>query len=415
MAKETFSSRYPAFRSRDFRLLWTGQLISNIGSQMQIVALNWQIYVLTHSAIALGLIGLVRVIPIIIFSLFAGVVADAFNRKKVMYVTQTLLLLFSLVLTIATYLKFVNPLIIYMTTALSAIALSFDLPARQAFLPGLVTKEDLSNALSLSSIMFQTSTVLGPTAAGFLIARTNIGLVYGLNAVSFLAVIIALYRITNSGKVIGDKVDVSLKGIQEGITFIKSKTIIWSTMLLDFFSTFFASATALLPIFAKDILRVGPEGLGLLYAAPAIGAVIAGSTLAHFKILRKEGIVLLSAVTVYAMGTIIFGVSHIFFLSFFALLLVGLGDNVSTIIRNTVRQLATPDSIRGRMTAINMIFFMGGPQLGEFEAGVLASAIGAPGSVIIGGIGTLIVIGVMTLGLPTLRNFDQKTHIPLSH
>jgi MFS family permease len=413
MASQSIANRYPALQSHDFRLLWFGQFVSNTGSQMQIVALNWQIYVLTHSAIALGLIGLVRVIPIIIFSLIGGAVADAYDRKKIMYVTQSAMLLFSLILTIATFTNHITPLIMYVTTALAAGARSFDVPARQAFVPRLVKREWLANALNLNSIMLQTATILGPVIAGFLIGRIGIGFVYGFDAASFIAVIIGLFLMQTSGSIQGIRSDVSLAGIQAGITYIISQPIIWSTMLLDFFSTFFASATALLPIYAKDILQVGPEGLGLLYAAPAVGAVIAGSILAHFSRLRKEGIVILVAVAVYAVGTIIFGFSHFFLLSFLALFFVGLGDNISTIIRSTVRQLITPDIMRGRMTSINMIFALGGPQLGEFEAGVLASSVGAPFSVIIGGVLTLVVVGAMGIGIPKLRKFDQSAQNPL--
>ncbi len=413
MTLSSLTTRYPAFSSRDFRFLWVGQFISNIGSQMQMVALNWQIYVLTHSAVALGIIGLVRVIPILLFSLFGGIVADRYNRKLVMICTQMSLLIFSLVLTFATFFNHITPLIIYTMTALATIALAFDIPSRQALIPNLLKKGHLQNGLTLNSIMYQVSTVVGPTIAGILIGRLGIGYIYGFNALSFLAVLIAVISLQTSGDIIGEKAAFSVQGILEGIHFIRSKTIIWSTMLLDFFGTFFASATALLPIFAKDILRVGPEGLGILYAAPAIGAIIAGVTLAHFHFLRREGITILLSVGVYALGTIIFGLSHNFILSSFGLLLVGLGDNISTIIRNTIRQLTTPDSVRGRMTSINMIFFAGGPQLGEFEAGILASFAGAPFSVVFGGVMTLIVIIGMGIKIPKLRNFDQRTENPL--
>jgi len=183
--------------------------------------------------------------------------------------------------------------------------------------------------------------------------------------------------------------------------------MIWSTMMLDFFSTFFSSATALIPIYAKDILAVGPTGLGFLYSAPAIGAVIAGFLVAHKHNLRNQGMILLVSVGFYALGTVIFGLSHIFILSILALIVVGAGDSVSTIIRNTIRNLETPDYIRGRMTSVNMIFFMGGPQLGDFEAGTLAGYMGAPFSVVTGGIATLVVVAAMAKKLPVLRKYDR--------
>ncbi len=374
---------------------------------MQFVAINWHVYILTHSAFALGLVGLLRFLPILVFSLIGGSVADAHNRKIILYITQSTLAVLSFILALFTISGQIHVAIIYAITILFAVALSFDMPARQAFIPGLVDRKHLANAMSLNSIMFQTSSILGPAVSGFLIAKTGMGTIYGINALSFIAVLSSLYFIKTSGRVEGIPTKISLSSILEGLSFVKSRTMIWSTMLLDFFSTFFSSATALIPIFAKDILNVGPQGLGLLYAAPAIGAVFAGFLLAHFHQLGKQGAILLSSVALYALGTILFGVSHIFLLSLFALMITGIGDGISTIIRNTVRQLETPDYIRGRMTSINMIFFMGGPQLGDFEAGALASAIGGPLAVIAGGIGTLAVVGFMALGIPPLRNYDK--------
>ena len=180
-------------------------------------------------------------------------------------------------------------------------------------------------------------------------------------------------------------------------------------MVLDFFSTFFSSVSALFPIFAKDILHVGPQGLGFMYAAPSIGAVIAGFVIAHMGTLSKQGRILLISIAFFAVGTIVFGLSKSFILSLLALLVVGAGDSVSTIIRHTVRQLATPNYIRGRMTSINMIFFMGGPQLGEFQSGIMAAFIGAPFAVAIGGGGTIIVVGIMALTIPILRRYNNHT------
>ena len=402
--------KFPALHYRDFRLLWLGMLVSTFGTQMQMVALNWHIYEITHSAIALGLIGLSRVVPIIIFSLMAGTFADAHNRKKLMFITQVSLLFLSGILAYLTLTDQITAPFIYLITVLSAIAVSFDMPARAALTPSLIKKEHLPNAMSLNSMMWEISLIGGSSAAGIVIGKLGVGSVYAFNSLSFLAVIFALTQMHASGIIQGEKAKVGFSSMFEGIRFVRSKTIVWSTMLLDFFSTFFASATALLPIFAKDILAVGPEGLGLLYAAPGIGAVTSAFIIAHIHDLRNQGKILLVGVTAYALGTIIFGLSKVFLFSFIGLFIVGAGDSISAIIRNTIRQLVTPDSVRGRMTSINMIFFMGGPQLGEFEAGLLASAIGGPTAVVIGGVCTLIVVGVTAVGIPTLRKFDK--HVP---
>lgn len=401
------NERFAALKYRDFRLLWIGQFVSLIGTQMQIVAINWHIYVLTNSAIALGLIGLMRFIPIIIFSLIGGSFADVFNRKKIMLTMQIFLAFFAFILAITTFTDIVTPTIIYTVTALSAIAVSFDIPARQAFIPNLVAKKHLANAMSLNVIMFQVTMIVGPMLAGLLIAKYNISSIYAVNALSFLATILSILFIKTDGLLKEKSTVLSLSSIKEGLVFVKSKTIIWSTMVLDFFSTFFASVSALFPIFAKDVLYVGPQGLGFLYASPSIGATLAGFCIAHMGTLSKQGKILLVSVVFFAIGTIIFGLSKSFPLSLLALLIVGAGDSTSTIIRNTIRQLATPNYLRGRMTSINMIFFMGGPQLGEFQSGFLAAFIGAPLAVAIGGGATLVVVGIMALSVPILRRYNN--------
>lgn len=373
---------------------------------MQIVALNWHIYILTHSAFALGLIGMMRFVPIVFFSLLSGTITDRFNRKKINLIAQIVLGILSLILAITTLTNSITVAGIYLLTALSAAAMSFDSPSRQALVPSLVEKKDLANAMSLNITMWNITTVLGPVIAGFLIAPFGVGSIYLLNAISFLAAICALLFMDTTGAIVGMPVKISFTSIADGFRFVMSKTMIWSTMILDFFSTFFASATTLTPIFAKDILQVGPQGLGFLYAAPAVGAVLAGLIMGYFHTITHQGKILLLSVTCYAVGTIVFGFSHAFFLSLAALFVVGAGDSVSAILRNTIRQLMTPDAIRGRMTAVNMIFFMGGPQLGEFEAGALAAIVGGPVSVIVGGIGTLVVVGILALKLPQLRKYQ---------
>ena len=374
---------------------------------MQIVALNWHIYILTGSPIALAMIGLSRFIPIVLFSLIGGSFDDGHNRKKLQFITQTAHALLSALLAITTLGGTVNPTIIYIVTILASVVVSFDLPARQALIPNLVDKKHLSSAMSLNFIMFQTSVIVGPAVGGFVIGYLGVGVVYLINAISFVGGLTSLALIKNSGEPEGVKSQVSVKAIFEGLKFVKSKTLIWSTMILDFFSNFFASATVILPIFAKDILKVGPEGLGLLYAAPSVGAVLAGLFMANAPRMKNQGKILLAAVAVYGVATIAFGLSKVFLISLIALAFVGAGDSVSTIIRNVLRNLVTPDNLRGRMTSINMIFFVGGPQLGEFEAGLLAAAVGGPLSVAVGGIGTLLIVGTVTWLIPALRRYQN--------
>lgn len=397
--------RFAALHYRDFRFLWGGQFVSNIGNQMMIVALNWHIYTLTKSPLALGILGLSRFLPIVIFALIAGNFADSHNRKKIMLFSQVLLGIVSVTLALLTFTNNITPMWIYVLTAIASVLFAFDSPARQAFIPQLVDKKHLANAMSMGIIMWQTTAVVGPALSGFLIAEFGVGGIYTIDAVSFAAVILSILLIRTKGKVAGERIPLSFGAIWEGLVFVKGKTLIWSTMLLDFFSTLFSSAYALLPIFAQDILHVGPQGLGILFAAPAIGAVVAGFIMAHMEHIKKQGVLLLASVALYGAATVLFGLSKSFALSLFALFLVGFGDSISSIIRNTVRQIVTPNHIRGRMTSVNMIFYMGGPQLGEFEAGVLASAVGGPMSVVIGGIGTLVAVGVTAYFIPALRKY----------
>lgn len=374
---------------------------------MQLVTINWHIYVLTGSAVALGLTGLVRVVPIIVFSLFGGMFADAHDRRRVMLVTQSAMMLFAAVLGLATNFGWVSPLIIYGLAALTSAAVAFDGPARQSLAPNLVAKEHLTNALSLNNTMAQVSSIIGPALAGFVIAGLGIAAVYWINAASFLAMLIALLLIkTPTQKQVGAS-KITLGALREGIQFVRESKMVFSTMLLDFFATFFSSASALLPIFARDILRVGPEGLGILYSAQSVGAVVAGVGMAVVGNITRQGVVLLVSVALYGAATAFYGASQWFALSFIFLAFLGAADTVSTILRNTIRQISTPDHLRGRMTSVNMIFFMGGPQLGNLEAGVVAALFGAPFSVITGGIATVIAVVAVAWLVPQLRNYQN--------
>lgn len=398
-------SPFAALKFRDFKLLWIGLLVSRIGSEMQVVAVNWQVYLMTGSALSLGLIGLSRFLPILFFSLLGGIAADIFDRRKIMLFSQFLMIFVSCVLAFTTYSGHITPVLIYLLIAGNSLASAFDTPARQSLTPSLLPKKYFMNAVTLNTIMWQTAIFLGPSLAGFIIAYLGVTSVYIINFFSFFAVIIALVMMKTPRKVTGKTADFDLSSLKEGLSFVIRTPIIYSTMLLDFFATFFASATVLLPIFAKDILAVGPQGLGFLYAAPSLGAVVAGIIFSRFGHLKNQGKVLLVSVMIYGLATILFGISRSFYLSLFFLALIGAGDVVSTIIRNTIRQLTTPDHLRGRMVSVNMLFFYGGPQLGEAEAGVAAAMFGAPLSVVIGGAGTIFATIVLAILIPQLRKY----------
>ena len=402
----------PALGHRNFRLLWIGQLISVSGTMMQTAAILWHVSLLVppdRKGLALGLVGLVKVVPIVAFSLFSGVVADVIDRRRMMLVTQTTMAVLATILAVLAFqgLRSVWP--IYVLAALTSAASAFDAPARQSLIPNLVPREHLPNALSLNSIVFQAASVAGPSLAGLVIGVGGVAWAYALNALSFVAVIVGVLLMRNvQASSSSESREISLAAAKEGIRFVFASPMIRSTMLLDFFATFFASATALLPIFAQDVLRVGAHGYGLLYAAPSAGALVGSLAMVRaVDQVRHRGRTLLWAVTAYGAATVVFGVSRSFWLTFACLAASGAADTVSTVFRNVIRQLETPDHLRGRMVGVNMVFFMGGPQLGELEAGLVANWWGAVASVVTGGIGSLVATAWVASTTPALRRYEK--------
>lgn len=401
----------PALKHRRFFYLWLGLLISVAGTQMQIWAIFWHIRELTNEPIALGGVGLARILPVIIFSLIGGAMADSLNRTRILFITQSAAALLAIALGLLTQFGHITIWHIYAITAMQAVAIAFDGPARQALVPNLVPAKDLPNAFSMTSIAFQTGAIIGPALTGFVIAFAGQQAVYYINGVSFLAVIFALVLIGDvpqvksaSGKV------VSWSAIREGIHFIFSKPIIISTMFLDFVATFFASANTLMPIVARDILNVGVVEYGWLSAAQSVGAVLAALVISQIRELRRQGPIFLGCVVVFGVATVIFGMSSSVIIAWCALVVTGAADAVSTIIRNTIRQLQTPDHIRGRMTSINQIFFQGGPQLGEVEAGIVAQLFGAPAAIISGGIACVLGMSLIVRKWPALLTYNGDEH-----
>jgi len=376
---------------------------------MQFVAINWHVYLLTKSAFALGLVGLFRGVPIILCSLAGGVLADAVDRKRLMVVTQFIMLVSAALLTVGTLAGMESVWPIYILSGFASAATAFDTPARQSLMPTLVPPEDFPNAVSLGILVFNVATIGGPAIAGFLLAESGPAVIYGLNALSFLAVIAALIAMRASGKADDErerKDALSIAALKEGLKFVWHTPIIVQTMTLDFVATFFASATLLLPIFAQERLHVGARGYGFLAAAPAIGSVLTALVMARFGSFRKQGRLVVWSVAVFGLATAAFGVSTVYWLSLLMLAVTGAADTVSTVLRQTIRQLVTPNHLRGRMTSINMMFFMGGPQLGELEAGSLAALIGAPLSVVTGGLGSLICAAIAAVKSKSLMEFE---------
>ncbi len=409
-----------ALAHRDYRRLIVSQLLSLTGSQMQVVAINWHVYLLTKSPLALGFVGLTRVLPIIVFSLWGGLLADRHDRRRVMIGTQMGMLAVALGLAAFTFAQRETLWVLYLLNALGAAAVAFDGPSRQALIPRLVPAEDLPGALSLNLSVFQAALIGGPALSGLLIAQAGAGtrglsLIYLLNAVSFLAVIFVLVTMRTSGapEPTEGKVQMS-EALREGLKFVFTTPIMVWTMGLDFLATFFSGATSLLPIFADQVLHVGAKGYGILAAAPAVGALAGALYLSIRPLPDRQGRIFLWSVVAYGACTVIFGFSRSFWLTLAALAGVGLADAISTVIRQTIRQFVTPDRLRGRMTSINMIFFMGGPQLGELEAGLVATlfastVVGVTVSVVTGGIATIAITAAIAAAAPMLRAYDYRT------
>lgn len=391
-------------------------MISTAGSQMQLWALFWHLRTLSDQPIVVSGIGLARFLPILILSLIGGLVADMFNRRKVMFASQIVMTLVSAIFGLLTCFNMIQIWHMYILTAIQAAALAFDMPARQALMPNLVPREDLPSAFSLQSMAFNIGSVVGPGLSGIVIALLGQSWTYFIDAISFGAVIISLLIIGNVNQEINPIVrrqGLNLDAIKEGVAFIRAQPIILSSMILDFFATFFSSANTLLPFITRDILKVGAVEYGWLSAAQPFGAVGVGLFFSQKAKIRKQGSLLLWSVVAFGIATIVFGLSRNFWLSLLALAIIGGSDAISTILRNTIRQMVTPDAMRGRMVSVNQIFFMGGPQLGEIEAGMVAQALGTPMAVITGGLGCILAVLWIGRKWPALPAYSGEDAQPV--
>ena len=400
------SSALVALRHRDFRLLWAGQAVSLLGTQVQTVALAWLVYSLTGSAAQLGGIGLARAIPTILLSLFGGTLADRRDRRKLLIISQGVLAALSALLAIAVSAGMSSILLLDAFAVLTAAASSFEGPASQAFIPQLVPREHLANALTLNVLSTDTVAVVGPALGGIAIGFLGVSAAFWIDAASFFAVVAALVGMRTRAaapKAEGHP----MRALLLGLTFVRQRGILWQLMVIDFLATLFISPTGLLPVFARDVLSVGPTGLGILYAAPSAGAVIGATMMAIAPAPRRPGRMVAIVIAGYAAALALFGVSSWIGL---ALVLLGLGgglDAISMAMRHTVRQLATPDELRGRVGALAEVFSAGGPRLGEFQAGFAASVIGAPGAMVAGGLACLAMVATSRIWAPNLWSYQD--------
>jgi len=389
---------YRALRFRDFRLLFLGTFIASIGEQMVNVAIGWELYNRTGSSLALGFVGLVQMIPTLLLSLPAGYLADRFNRKRIVLITLLVIMLSSLGLTVLSFLH--GPvLFIYACLLVFGIGVAFNNPASASLLAQTVPEDAYSSAATWSSSSWQLASVVGPALGGLIIALSGSATpVYALNsgAILIFTLLIALLRTRPRGTTVAPPTKM-LASLLEGVSFMRRSQIILAAISLDLFAVLLGGATTLLPVFAKDILHVGPAGLGWLRAAPSIGAICVAFCLAYLPPFKHAGRTLLLAVAGFGLATIVFGLSRSFWLSLLMLFLLGGFDNISVVIRSTLLLLRVPDVMRGRISAVDNIFVGASNELGGFESGLTAQLFGPTLSVVGGGVGTILVVLLVAL------------------
>lgn len=378
-----------------------------LGLQMLKVAVGWEMYERTGSALNLGYVGLVQYLPQLALVAVAGHVTDVYNRKRVLMGAVMLVAAAAIALAINSALK--GPtFVMYVCLFASGTARAFWMPARSAFLPRIVPMSIFSNAVSWNTSGFEISSFIGPALGGMLIGYGGgVTTVYVLNSILVTSFAVLLARISYKHEPPAVRAPISLRSLSAGFRFIWKTKVILSVMMLDMFGVLLGGATALMPIYAKDILKVGAKGLGWLLAAPSVGAFSSALLQAHMGPLRKAGRTILLAVTGFGLATVVFGLSRSFLLSLAMLFVSGVCDNISVVVRSTLVQTSTPDNMRGRVSALNGLFIGTSNELGAFESGAVADLFGPVVSVVIGGVGTVVVAGITAWFSPGLRKYGR--------
>jgi MFS family permease len=407
-------ARYAVLRNRDFMRYTVARNIAMIGSQMTGVAVGWDLYGRTRDPMALAYVGLVQFVPVLLLALPAGHAADRFGRKEIVQSTQLLVVLSSLAMGVVALLRAPVSLV-YLCLFLAAVARGFSGPARSAMLPQFVPQSQYEDAIKWSTSVFQLTSTGGPALGGLVIgAAGHTTLVYFLDAAcGVLAFLLTMWAIPRYAVQRTNTAPHTLESLTAGLRFVWRTRIILATITLDLFAVLFGGAVALLPIYATDVLGVGAKGLGMMESAPSAGALCMAFTLTHMPPLRKPGTAMLWAVAGFGAATIVFGVSRWFPLSLVMLFLTGAFDNISVVVRSTLVQVLTPDEMLGRVSAVNNVFITSSNQLGGFESGALARLLGPIRSVVLGGIGTLLVVAAIATQWPEVREFgavDRPAH-----
>lgn len=400
-----FSESFSILQNKDLRLFLFARIATTLGYQMLTVGVGWKIYDLTDSAFYLGLVGLMQFLPMVLLTLVVGHVVDRYDRRKVMRICQGVEAVGVLLLAAGCYTNYLTKESILLVVFIIGAARAFEMPSMQALLPGLVTPEIFPRAIALASSSQQTATIIGPALGGILY-------IYGPMAV--FTIVCSLYMISSvliafiqSNPPILKREPVSITSLFAGITFIRSQPVILGAISLDLFAVLLGGATALLPVYAKEILMIGPLGLGILRSSPAVGALLMGIYLAHNPLTRAVGRIMFIAVMIFGVATITFAICTSLMVSILALIVLGAADAISVVIRSSLVQLQTPDEMRGRVSAVNSLFIGTSNQLGEFESGMLAAYLGVVPSVLLGGIGTILIALLWMRIFPKLANVER--------
>jgi MFS family permease len=408
---ENPGSGIAVFRFQNFRLFQVARFCVVLATEMQSVAVGWQIYETTRRPLDLGLVGLAQFLPVILLFLVSGHVVDRFNRRNILVLCYCGFALCSTLLLIVAFRAPRSIGLIYAVLVLLGVVRSLNGPAGRAILPQLVPEDHFPSAVAWASSVFQTATILGPAVGGIAYAAfRGPTAVYATAAAASTVAVLATLRIKASAKA-RPREPVNLDTVLAGFKYIWREKIILGSISLDLFAVLLGGAVALLPVFAQEILKTGPWGLGLLRSAPAVGAAAMALFLAYRPLRRKAGRSMLWCVAGFGVCTVLFGISHNLALSLAALVLVGATDMVSVIVRGTLIQVATPDQMRGRVNAVDMIFIGASNEFGQFESGLTAHWFGTVPAVVLGGLGTLVVTALWALAFPELRNADRLTDL----
>jgi MFS family permease len=396
---------------RDYRLFLGGRLLSTLAVQIQSVAVGWQIYALSHDPLSLGVVGLAQFLPMLALTLPAGDLADRLNRRSILTVSCLLGAAVAAGFLLLTVCKVEALWPYYLVLAWFGVVRTLSGPAGQSLVPILVPEAHISRAIAWASSAFQTATIVGPAFGGGLYIFGPEAAYAGCFILSLIAgaqywmirTRMAPRKSAYAGK--------ALRRVVAGIHYVRARPIILGAISLDLFAVLLGGATALLPVYASDILMIGPIGLGILRTAPAVGAAVTGLVLGQWSLKRHTGPWMFACVALFGIATIVFGISHNFILSLIALVVLGASDMVSVFVRSTLIQMATPDEMRGRVSAVSMLFVGASNELGEFESGTTAAWFGTVPSVILGGLGTLVVVGLWIWLFPGLRRVDRLTDV----